>query len=109
MGLKPLDLVEIGTLTFERPDVSRFPALNLAYEAIRRGQTFPVIMNAANEIAVSAFLKGRISFLQIPDVVSYAMAHHEPTGITLKTVLDADRQGRKLAENFIEQNLREAS
>ncbi len=109
MGLKPLDLVEIGTLTFEKPDVTRFPALRLAYEAIRKGQTFPAVMNAANEIAVSAFLEGRISFLQIPDVVSYAMTRHEPAEVTLKAVLEADREGRTLAENFIEKNLREAS
>ena len=109
MGLKPLDLVEIGTLTFEKPNVTRFPALRLAYEAIRKGQTFPAVMNAANEIAVSAFLEGRISFLQIPDVVSYAMARHEPAEVTLKAVLEADREGRTLAENFIEKNLREAS
>jgi len=109
MGLKPLDLVEIGTLTFEKPNVTRFPALRLAYEAIRKGQTFPAVMNAANEIAVSAFLEGRISFLQIPDVVSYAMTRHEPAEVTLKAVLEADREGRTLAENFIEKNLREAS
>ena len=109
MGLKSLNLVEIGRLTFEKPDTGRFPALGLAYEAIGKGKTFPAVMNAANEIAVSAFLSGRISFLQIPDVVLYVMDHHEPMEVTLDTVLETDRQGRKLAEAYIKNHLKETS
>jgi 1-deoxy-D-xylulose-5-phosphate reductoisomerase len=109
MGLKSLNLVEIGNLTFEKPDTGRFPALRLAYEAIDKGKSFPAVMNAANEIAVSAFLNGRVSFLQIPDVVLYVMDHHEPMEVTLDTVLEADRQGRELAEAYIKNHLKETS
>ncbi|MBW1659737.1 MAG: 1-deoxy-D-xylulose-5-phosphate reductoisomerase [Deltaproteobacteria bacterium] len=109
MGLRPLNLVEIGQLTFEKPDTTRFPSLKLAYEAIEKGRTFPAVMNAANEIAVSSFLRGRISFLQIPDVVSYVMDNHEPLDVTLETVLEADLQGRRMAGDYIENHLRKTS
>jgi len=109
MGLRPLDLVEIGTLTFEKPDTTRFPSLKLAYEAIEEGKTMPAVMNAANEIAVSSFLNGGISFLQIPDVVSYVMEHHEPMDVTLESVLEADAEGRRTAKDYIENHLRKAS
>lgn len=106
MGLSSLDLVKTGKLTFEKPDTSRFPALKLAYEAIDEGKTFPAVMNAANEIAVNAFLNEKISFLQIPDVVLYVMDHHEPMGVTLDTVMEADRLGRRMAKDYIENHLR---
>jgi 1-deoxy-D-xylulose-5-phosphate reductoisomerase len=66
---KKLDLAAIGQLTFERPDLQRFPALGLALEALRAGQGLPTILNAANEIAVTAFLAGRISFYEIVALV----------------------------------------
>ncbi len=109
MGLAPLDLAKIGQLTFEAPDTKRFPALALAYEALRRGKTVPSVMNAANEIAVSAFLEGRLSFLKIPDVVSYAMERHQPLEVSLDTILEADREGRQLAHDYIETHLKGVS
>ena len=67
---KRLDLVELGTLTFERPDEARFPALGLAREAMQRGGMAPAVLNAANEVAVEAFLTGRLGFLQIAQLVA---------------------------------------
>jgi 1-deoxy-D-xylulose-5-phosphate reductoisomerase len=68
-----LDLAAFGTLTFEKPDTEKFPALTLAYEAVRKGGNMPCIMNAANEVAVNAFLENRIRFLQMSDVVAQTM------------------------------------
>jgi len=101
VGLNRLDLAEMGKLTFERPDTKRFPALKLAYEAIKRGKTFPAVLNAANEIAVKAFLEERISFLRIPEVVSYVLEKHEPGEVTLASVIEADQWGRKMASEYI--------
>ena len=75
--VKPLDLSEIGTLTFEKPDTERFPCLKLAYEAGRTGGTLPAAMNAANEAAVALFFKGKIGFSQISRTVEKAMASHK--------------------------------
>ncbi len=105
LGLKALDLSTIGKLTFEKPDVQRFPALHLAYEALRVGKTLPAVMNAANEVAVAAFLKKEIPFLEIPDVVSYAMKKHQPMEPTMEAVLSADKEGRQLAREYIENYL----
>ena len=75
--VKPLDLADIGSLTFERPDTDRFPCLKLAYEAGRTGGTLPAAMNAANEAAVALFFKGKIGFSQISSTVSSAMEKHK--------------------------------
>lgn len=77
-GLRSLDLAEIGQLSFERPDLKRFPCLGLAYEAIRSGGTMPAVLNAANEEAVHAFLAGRIGFTEIPTLVGRVMKAHRP-------------------------------
>ncbi len=68
-----LDFAKLGSLTFEEPDLSRFPALGLAYSAIGRGGNVPCAMNAANEVAVAAYLRNEISFYGIPDLVSECM------------------------------------
>lgn len=75
--VKPLDLADIGSLTFERPDTDRFPCLKLAYEAGRTGGTLPAAMNAANEAAVALFFKGKIGFSQISSTVLSAMEKHK--------------------------------
>ncbi|NKX66614.1 1-deoxy-D-xylulose-5-phosphate reductoisomerase [Labrenzia sp. 5N] len=67
--VKRLDLAELGTLTFEAPDLDRFPALRLALEAMRAGGMAPAVLNAADEVAVDAFLKGRIGFMDIPAAI----------------------------------------
>ncbi len=98
----PLDLCRIGELTFEPPDPDRFPGLALGYAAARAGGTMPAVLNAANEIAVAAFLQGRIKFLDIPRAVAAAMNAHQPQALTsLEQVLAADRWARDFVENLI--------
>lgn len=97
-----LSLAEIGTLTFQEPDLERFPALRLAREALREGQGAPTVLNAANEEAVAAFLGGRIGFTAIPAVVEAAMDACRPGALdTLQAVLGADAQAREVAKSFI--------
>ena len=81
-GVEPLDLARIGQLGFEPPDLERFPALRLAYQALRAGGTAPAVLNAANEVAVARFLDGRISFNDIPVVIERSMDAHRPAEVT---------------------------
>lgn len=74
VGNRRLDLSEIGKLTFERPDTNRFPCLEIAYEAIRRGGNAPCAMNAANEVAVDAYLHDRIGFYDIPELIEKCLS-----------------------------------
>ncbi|MDW8106951.1 MAG: 1-deoxy-D-xylulose-5-phosphate reductoisomerase [Armatimonadota bacterium] len=89
-----LRLEQIGQLTFEAPDPHRYPCLRLAYEAARVGGTMPTVLNAANEVAVRAFLDRRIRFTDIPRLVEQAMAAHVPVAPTLENVLQADAWAR---------------
>lgn len=73
IGNRKLDFATLGSLTFERPDIERFPALGLAFEAMKRGGNIPCAMNAANEVAVAAFLERRIGFMDIPAIVGAVM------------------------------------
>lgn len=77
---KKLNFAELGSLTFEKPDLEKFPCLALAFEAIGRGGNIPCAMNAANEAAVAAFLQDRIRFYDIPDIISSCMAGVEFVG-----------------------------
>ncbi|GAB4172586.1 MAG: 1-deoxy-D-xylulose-5-phosphate reductoisomerase [Rhodocyclaceae bacterium] len=101
-GVASLDLARVGRLTFERPDTRRFPCLALAYEALRRAGSAPASLNAANEVAVAAFLDHRLAFDRIPEVIAAVTqrADHGPAD-TLEEVLDADRAARRLASAFI--------
>ena len=97
-----LDLIKLASLTFEAPDEMRFPALRIAREALERGQTAPAILNAANEIAVAAFLEGRIGFTRIASVVAETLNTAEnqrciAKATCLDDVLAADGEGRRLA------------
>jgi 1-deoxy-D-xylulose-5-phosphate reductoisomerase len=93
-----LDLVRIGSLDFEEPDLERFPALSLAREALRRGGAQPAILNAANEIGVASFLERRIGFLDIASVVGEVLTAYEPGAPTsIDEVLEIDREARKVA------------
>ena len=97
----PLDLCRIGRLTFERPDLNRFPGLALGYAAAKNGGTMPAVLNAANEVAVAGFLKGRLKFLDIPRVVEQTMAAHVPQALTdLEQVLAVNAWARKFAEGL---------
>lgn len=85
-----------GPMTFEAPDMKRFPCLQLAFEACQAGGTFPAVLNAANEVAVEAFLAGRTGFTAIPDCVAEALeAHHAPGEVDLAAILEADRWARQ--------------
>ena len=101
-GVAPLDLVKIGALNFEAPDFVRFPCLALAYQALRAGGTAPVVLNAANEVAVAAFLDERISFLAIPRLIEEVLAALPVMMVnTLDDVLAADAAARAAAREII--------
>jgi 1-deoxy-D-xylulose-5-phosphate reductoisomerase len=97
-GVAPLDLFAVGRLDFERPDMRRFPCLALAYRALEAGGNAPAILNAANEVAVEAFLAGALPFLNIADVIA-ATLDAVPLGEikTLDEVYAADRLAREAA------------
>lgn len=96
-NVKRLNLLEMGSLTFEEPDVENFPCLSLAYKAIRIGGTMPAVLNAANEIAVDMFLKEQISFLEIPLVIEKAMKSHQVIeNPDIDDILRADSETREL-------------
>jgi 1-deoxy-D-xylulose-5-phosphate reductoisomerase len=90
-----LDLVTTETLQFERVDQDRFPAVALAYEAGRRGRSYPAVLNAANEMAVHAFLKGGIRFTEIATTVEKVMSAHDPVDVgEVGAVLEVDAWAR---------------
>jgi 1-deoxy-D-xylulose-5-phosphate reductoisomerase len=98
-GVKALDLFDVGRLDFEPPDVARFPCLTLAENAARAGGTAPAILNAANEIAVGAFLDRRIRFTEIAAVIEHTLSVLAVSSeTTLEAVLDADGRARATAE-----------
>ena len=100
--LPPLDLARMGSLTFEEPDVERFPCLRLAFEALSTGGTMPAVLNAANEVAVRAFLDGQITLNEIPRINQATMERHEPVGVTdLETVSSADKWARQTAGELV--------
>lgn len=93
-----VSLAEVGALTFEPPDLDRFPSLRLAFDAGKTGKTAPAVLNAANEVAVQAFLEGRIPFLKIAQCVEEVLNQHTPHDAqTLDAVLAADRWARQQA------------
>ena len=97
-----IDWTSLGSLTFESPDHDAFPCLDLCYEAGRRGETAPAWLNAANEVAVAAFLAGRIRWISIPDVLLEALSRHDGgTADSVEAVIDADRRARAVAETVI--------
>jgi 1-deoxy-D-xylulose-5-phosphate reductoisomerase len=101
-GATPLDLPAIGALSFARPDPARFPCLGLAYAALRAGGTAPAVLNAANEVAVAAFLEGKLRFTAIPQVIEHALqALPVATADGLDAVLDADRRARLAAREAV--------
>ena len=93
--LPPLDLTRAGRLDFDAPDTDAFPCLRLAYRALEAERSLPVVLNAANEIAVARFLDRRLAFNAIPHVIERTMDAHEPTGVhTLAAVRAVDRWAR---------------
>ena len=101
-GVAQLDITEIATLQFQRPDYARFPCLALAFDALRAGGTAPALLNAANEVAVQAFLDRRIGFRQIDRVISsvVALVSHG-TADSIDVVMAQDAAARAAAETII--------
>ena len=103
-GVPPLDFTALSALTFETPDYRRFPCLELAYQAMQAGGGVPCVLNAANEIAVAAFLAGRIRFTDIAHTVQHCLeqdfsgSHH-----SLEGLLNLDAAARRAAEAFVRQ------
>ncbi|MEO7623263.1 MAG: 1-deoxy-D-xylulose-5-phosphate reductoisomerase [Gallionella sp.] len=101
-GVEPLDLFKVATLDFVAPDFERFPCLALAYQALRAAGTAPAILNAANEVAVAAFLDKQISFLAIPRVIEAVLNALPVVAVEcLEDVLGADAQARGVAQQQI--------
>lgn len=97
-GAEPLDLFQVKRLDFDPPDFDRFRCLHLAYEAARVGGTVPAILNAANEVAVAAFLERQLPFTAIPELIEHCLNTVScQSAETLDTVLEADRQARATA------------
>jgi 1-deoxy-D-xylulose-5-phosphate reductoisomerase len=109
-ALPSLDIARAGRLDFASPPLDRFPCLGLAYTALRTGGTLPVVLNAANEIAVELFLDGKLGFMSIPRVIERTMAGHLPErASTLPVVRRADAWAREQARQVateLELNLR---
>ncbi len=103
-GVEPLDLTKCPPLTFQEPDTRRFPLLAMAYRALEMGGTAPAALNAANEVAVEAFLREEITFPQLARVVERVLEGWRPAPVdTLETVKEADREARRRARTIIDQ------
>jgi 1-deoxy-D-xylulose-5-phosphate reductoisomerase len=101
-GVAPLSLTQLTNLSFSEPDVSRFPCLSLAFAAAQSGGTAPAVLNAANEIAVAAFLEEGLPYLQIPVIVEKTLnAIATSKADSLEVILHIDAQARKVARDFI--------
>lgn len=89
--INEVDFFEIGSLTFEKPDLDTFKCLGFAYEAAKTGGSYPVVLNAANEVLVQQFLEGRISFLDIQNTIEKILQNHKPVyQLTLEEILEID-------------------
>lgn len=102
LDLPALDLCRLSQLNFSAPNSQCFPCLGLAYDAIRRGGTTPAVLNAANELAVEAFLQEKIAFLEIPRIIGKVVAMHDSVVASgLEQILAADTWARQTARNVI--------
>ena len=103
LGHPSLNLLETGPLTFNAVDGERFPALGLAYRALRTGGTLPAVLNAANEVAVEAFLGGRLEFLKVPRVIQKTMKNHKPLRLnSVEDILQAHSWAREEAQEILD-------
>ena len=109
LNVEPLDLGKVSQLSFERPDFTRFPSLRLGYEAAKIGGTMPAVLNAANEVAVAAFLAGSLNFFGIPRVVEATMAAHATSPLTsLAQVLAVNDWARDTAQTLVDREVRQS-
>lgn len=103
-GAEPLNIFDVARMDFEEPDLARFPCLRLAYQAITAGGIMPTVLNAANEIAVDAFLNERIRFTEIPLIIERCMEKFEVKNAdSLETILEVDQQARLTSTQLIGQ------
>ena len=106
-GVAPLDLFAIARLDFEAPDEQRFPCLRLARQAAEAGNSAPAVLNAANEVAVAAFLDGRIRFPQIASIIEDVLSLEPVVAVDdLGAVFEADTKARALARQWLNRNAR---
>ena len=102
-GVEPLNFSKIKTLTFEEPDLKRFPQLGYAYDALKLGGAASIVLNAANEIGVEAFIQGKIGFTDIARLCHAMMyGFQPPTPTNLEEILETDKEARKLAQSWLE-------
>ncbi|NIQ02793.1 MAG: 1-deoxy-D-xylulose-5-phosphate reductoisomerase [Nitrospinaceae bacterium] len=102
MELPSLDLAALSRLTFESPDYEKFPCLQLAVDAMEEGKTLPAVLNAANEVAVQAYLNEQIPFKDISEIIRITLNHHKPVPVErLDDVLEADRWAREEARKRV--------
>lgn len=105
-GVSAINLLEMGTLTFEKPDTTRFPCLKLAVEALKAGGIMPTVLNASNEVAVSAFLKGYCRFTEIPTMIEEVMNQVcNQTVQAIEDILEGDRLARHWTQQLIAQHV----
>ena len=103
LSLPRLELLQKGGLTFFPPDPERFPCLKLAYQSIEIGETMPAILNAANEVAVNAFMEGSLKFTEIPILIQRVMEEHEVKSVhTIEDILRTDRWARERSKAILE-------
>jgi 1-deoxy-D-xylulose-5-phosphate reductoisomerase len=103
-GAEPLNIFNVRRMDFEEPNLERFPCLRLAYKAIEAGGTMPAVLNAANEIAVDAFLNRRVRFTDIPVIIEHCMeAIDAKAADSLEIVLDQDKLARTVSNRIIDQ------
>jgi 1-deoxy-D-xylulose-5-phosphate reductoisomerase len=104
-GVAPLDLFAVARLDFQAPDEQRFPCLRLAREAADAGNSAPAMLNAANEVAVEAFLQRRIRFPQIPSIIEHVLNQEAVVAVpTLEAVFAADQRARSLAGHWLDRH-----
>lgn len=109
-GAPRLDLAALATLQFEAPDPHRFPCLNLAFQTLRSGPVAPIVLNAANEVAVAAFLARHLPFMAIAQVVEAALSQLPVSSVaTLEDVLEVDDHARRLSNTLLKRHRRDGS
>ena len=102
-GVETLDLLKVGRFDFEAPDLVRFPCLRLAFDALAHGGTAPAVLNAANEVAVAAFLENKIGFMDIPRLIESVLSKADIAPVvSLDCVIAADGRARTAATAWVD-------
>ncbi len=102
LNIPEMDFLAANTLTFEQPDMEKFPCLGLAYEVLRRGESYPAVLNAANEVAVAAFLEKKLKFTDISHVIEDQLHQHSSVDEeTFESYLEIDLQTRRITSEYI--------